>query len=253
MPQRRPLMAGNWKMHLKAAQARALAEEVAQRTAAGGGVEVMIAPPFTSIFAVAQALAGSGVALGAQNLYPADEGAFTGEISPLMLVDLGVSYVIVGHSERRHVLGESDDFIRQKVAAALTHRLRPVLCLGETLNQRQAGETEAVIEDQFRLGLEGLEAGQVRGLVIAYEPVWAIGTGQTATPAQAQAVHAFIRQLLTDRFDKGIANSTRILYGGSVKAENTAVLMAEEDIDGALVGGASLEAESFGAIVAAGG
>jgi len=247
-PGRRPLMAGNWKMHKTTGQARDLASALVAG-AKDDRVEVMIAPPFTALATVAGVLAGSPVQLGAQNLYPAPEGAYTGEVSPAMLVDLGVSYAILGHSERRQIFGESDEFIRQKVAAALEAGLKPVLCVGETLDQRRAGETTAVVEGQLHNCLKGLEAGSAGSLTIAYEPVWAIGTGQTATAAQAEEVHRFIRTWLAGRFDNGLANSVRILYGGSVKADNVRELMSEPDIDGALVGGASLDARSFLAIV----
>ncbi len=247
MVDRTPLIAGNWKMYKTKAEAVALAEAVANSVV--DGVEVMIAPPFTSLAPVAEAIAGTKLKLGAQNLYPSGQGARTGEICPEMLTDLGVSYVIVGHSERRQFMTETDEFIRDKVAAALEAGLIPVLCVGESLEQREAGQTEAVIEDQLARNLAGIELASGLELVVAYEPVWAIGTGRTAAPEQAQEVHDFIRRWLADRFDKGLANSLRILYGGSVNAGNVRELMAQPDLDGALVGGASLEAESFSAIV----
>lgn len=244
MSDRLPLMAGNWKMNLTEAQAVALAEAIAAGSPTQG-VEVMLAPTFTALSAVGRALAKTQVKLGAQNLYPAGDGAFTGEISPLMLTDLGADYVILGHSERRHIMGEEDEFIRDKVEAAQANGLIPVLCCGEQLEDRQAGKTMAVIEAQLEGGLNGLEFTSGAELVIAYEPVWAIGTGQTATPEMAQEVHAKIRSWLEKRFNKGLANEIRILYGGSVKKGNVKALMAEADIDGALVGGASLTAEAF--------
>ncbi len=251
MPLRTPLMAGNWKMHKTTSEAEALAAEIV-RAVPHEGIEVIIAPPYTALSAVRRVVAGSAVKLGAQNLYPAEEGAFTGEISARMLADVGVSYVILGHSERRHILGESDQFIQQKVSAAQKGGLIPILCVGETLDQRQVNEAKNVIAGQLERGLSGFKLADDQSLVIAYEPVWAIGTGHTATPDQAQEVHAFIRFWLKDRFDEGLANSMRILYGGSVNADNAAALLGQLDIDGALVGGASLKAKSFKKIVDAG-
>ncbi|MBW1714001.1 MAG: triose-phosphate isomerase [Deltaproteobacteria bacterium] len=248
MAERTPLMAGNWKMHKTGAEAVALAQAVG-RASPSQGVEVMVAPPFTALSLVSQAIKDLPLKLGAQNLYPAGEGAFTGEISPKMLADLGVDYVILGHSERRQILGEEDGFIRQKVEAALAQGLRPILCCGETLDQRQAGQTEVVIEGQLEKGLAGLELEDGQDLVVAYEPIWAIGTGQTASPDQAQEVQGHIRSWLVARFNKEVAKAIRILYGGSVKGDNVKALMAQVDIDGALVGGASLTPEAFLPIV----
>ena len=248
MSERTALMAGNWKMHLTTAKAAELATEVG-RGAPDQGVEVMVAPPFTALAAVAQAVKGLPVKLGAQNLYPAPEGAFTGEVSAPMLADLGVAYVILGHSERRHILGESDAFIRDKVAAAREGGLIPVLCCGELLEDREAGKTMEVIKTQLEQGLKDIAVESPQDLVLAYEPVWAIGTGKTATPEIAQEVHGRIREWLAGRYNKDLAKGVRILYGGSVKGSNVKALMAEEDIDGALVGGASLTAEAFLPIV----
>lgn len=249
MAERTPLMAGNWKMHLLTAEAAELARSIDQAARQAPGVEVMLAPPFTALAAVGRALADGPVALGAQNVYPADKGAFTGEVSPPMLIDAGARYVIIGHSERRQIFGESDGFINQKAAAVLAAGLRPVLCVGESLDDRQADRTEAVVLGQLEAGLSEIKLASGDDLVVAYEPIWAIGTGLTASPDQAQEVHAAIRKWLENRFNKGIANSMRILYGGSVNETNVRELMARPDLDGALVGGASLKAESFSAIV----
>ncbi len=248
MSERLALMAGNWKMNLTAGRAAELAESVG-RGSPDSGVEVMVAPPFTALSAVAEAVRELPIKLGAQNLYPAKEGAFTGEISGAMLRDLGVVYVILGHSERRHIMGESDDFIRDKVAAAQESGLIPVLCCGEKLEEREAGQTMEVIETQLEQGLKDISVPAPRDLVVAYEPVWAIGTGKTATPEIAQEVHGKIRDWLAGRYNKDLAKGVRILYGGSVKGSNVKALMAETDIDGALVGGASLSAEAFLPIV----
>jgi triosephosphate isomerase len=237
-------MAGNWKMHKTLSQARELARTMVQEIDPAGA-EVMLAPPFTALAAIKEVIQGSPVKLGAQNLYPAPEGAFTGEISAPMLLDLGVEYVILGHSERRHVMGETDGFIRDKVLSALEGGLSPILCVGEKLEEREEGRTMEVVEGQLEKGLAGLAGDRSGRLVIAYEPVWAIGTGRTATPGIAQEVHAGIRSWLAARFNKDLASGTRILYGGSVKGDNVKALMAETDIDGALVGGASLTAEGF--------
>jgi triosephosphate isomerase len=248
---RRCLIAGNWKMHTDRASAVALATGVAQAVSALSNVDVAVIPPACFLDAVGQALVGSTVSVGAQNFHPAAQGAFTGEISATMLASLGVRYVLCGHSERRHVFGESSEFIGEKVRAALAGGLTPVLCVGETLEDRDAGRTESVVAEQLDLGLAGLDAAQVRATVIAYEPVWAIGTGRTATPAQAQQVHAFVRARLNAAYGAGCADAVRIQYGGSVKPDNAAELLAQPDIDGALVGGASLDAASLSQIAAA--
>lgn len=245
---RRPLIAGNWKMHLNRVEAAQLAKAVAL-SATDAGCEVMIAPPFTAMPAVAETLRNSSVLLGAQNCCWADHGAFTGEISPVMLKELGSTMVILGHSERRHLFHEDNAMIHQRLRGAMGFDLVPVLCVGETLDQRQTDQTPAVLESQLREGLTAVTLADPTRLVIAYEPVWAIGTGQTATSQQAQEAHAFIRGILADIFEKTLASQIRILYGGSVKSDNIDSLMAQADIDGALVGGAALQIDSFARII----
>ena len=245
MSPRMPLMAANWKMHFTVAEAVALVEELNKGSSRLGDREVVVAPPFTALAGVASALAGSPIQLSAQNCYWESQGAYTGEISPPMLRDLGCHYVIVGHSERRQYFGETNETVNRKVVALLPLDLQPILCIGETVEEREAGKTLDILADQLKGGLAGLEAEQSSRLVLAYEPVWAIGTGLTATPEQAQEAHAFIRESLAKRFNNAVANNIRILYGGSVKAENVDELMAKPDLDGALVGGASLKAASF--------
>jgi triosephosphate isomerase len=248
---RRPLIVGNWKMNLDRARAVALALELAGRTAEFDDVDVAVCPPSVYIDAVAHALAKSRVAVGGQNMYFEPEGAFTGEISAGMLVDLGCRYVILGHSERRHILGETDEDVNKKTQAALAARLTPIVCVGELLSERDQGRTSEVIRQQMDGSLAGLSAEQIGRLVIAYEPVWAIGTGKVATPQQAEEVHTDLRKILADRYNDDVAQSVRIQYGGSVKAANAADLLAQENIDGALVGGASLVADELMGIVAA--
>jgi len=246
---RRPLIAGNWKMHTTLQEARQLAAAVVKAAAKVSGRDVMIAPPYTALASVASVLSDTDVMLGAQNVHWEEKGAFTGEISPAMLKNVGCSMAIVGHSERRHVFGETDFMINRRLSGALQAGLIPVFCIGETLKQREADQTLKVLEDQVRAGLAGVELADGGRLVVAYEPVWAIGTGKTATEAQAQEAHAFIRKLLTDIYEKNIAAGIRILYGGSVKPENIDILMQQDDIDGALVGGAALNADSFERII----
>lgn len=248
---RKKFVAGNWKMFTNAATARQLASAVAQGLGEEQRVAVAVCPPFPYLSAVAETLKGSVVALGAQNCYHEKEGAFTGEVSPAMLLDVGCRYVILGHSERRQKLGESDAFINRKVHAALAAGLHVILCLGETLEERQSQRTEAVLETQLTGSLAGLEAASLRQVVLAYEPVWAIGTGQNATPQQAQDAHAFIRGKIRARFGEETASALPIQYGGSVKPDNAAILFAQPDVDGGLIGGASLNADSFLAIVRA--
>jgi triosephosphate isomerase len=242
------LVAGNWKMHKTLAEARDLARDIVRGVGAGAACEVVLAPPYTALAAVAQEIQGSPVKLAAQNTFWEEKGAFTGAISPVMLKDVGCTYVIIGHSERRQHFGETDATVNRRVKAALAAGLIPMVCVGETLEQREAGKTLEVVAAQVRGGLAGLPADKRGVLVIAYEPVWAIGTGRTATPAQAQEVHAFIRSLLPEVLG---TTAIRILYGGSVTPENAADLMAQPDLDGALVGGASLKADSFLKIIAA--
>jgi triosephosphate isomerase len=252
MSERTPLIAGNWKLHKTVGEAVDLARAIKHKLPRDARAEVMIAPVFTSLWPVHEALGDeSRVRLGAQNCHWEDAGAFTGEVSPPLLKDVGCEYVIVGHSERRHVFGEEDEQVRRKVGALLSHGLRPVLCVGETLEQREAGESERVVLQQLDAAVEGLTSESLRRVVVAYEPVWAIGTGKTAKPADAQQMHAAVRARLGERFDEETARTIRILYGGSVKPNNAKDLLAQADIDGALVGGASLQAESFLAIVEA--
>jgi triosephosphate isomerase (TIM) len=247
---RRPFIAGNWKMNLNRASAVALAEGVAKKSETLGAVDLAVCPPSCYLDAVGRAIAGSKVALGAQNMYHEPEGAFTGELSAAMLCDLGCKYVILGHSERRHILGETDAEINKKVYAALAAGLTPIVCVGETLDEREANQTLAVIRRQFDGSLAGLSTEQMIRLVIAYEPVWAIGTGKVATPQQAEEVHSDLRKIMADRYNQSVAESVCIQYGGSVKPDNAADLLGQPNIDGALVGGASLEVKQFMGIVA---
>jgi len=240
-------IAGNWKMHKTVAESVALAKALVAELGSCGD-RVMIAPAFTALSAVADAIKGTGIVLGAQNMGPDLQGAHTGEISPLMLKDLGVTAVILGHSERRHTYGEGDELINKKVLLALAQGLEPILCVGETLEERESGRLEAVVGEQVREGLKGVDASALGKVTIAYEPVWAIGTGKTATPEDADAVHAYIRKVLAGLYGEAAAKAMCIQYGGSVKPDNAAELMAKPNIDGALVGGASLKAESFGPI-----
>jgi triosephosphate isomerase len=247
---RRPFIAGNWKMNLSRASAVALAEGVAKRAETIEGVDLAVCPPSCYLDAVGRAIAGSKVALGAQNMYHEREGAFTGELSAAMLCDLGCKYVILGHSERRHILGETDAAVNRKVHAALSAGLVPIVCVGELLSEREAGQTLAVIGSQFDGSLAGLSPEQAKVIVIAYEPVWAIGTGKVATPQQAEEVHLALRKIMADRYNSLIADAVRIQYGGSVKPDNAAELLKQPNIDGALVGGASLKVDQFLGVVA---
>lgn len=249
---RKLFIAGNWKMYMTGATAPQLAAAVVKGVGADKRVTVAVCPPFPYLGKVAEVVKDSPVALGGQNLYPEKEGAFTGEISPAMLVDAGCKYVILGHSERRHKLGETDAFINRKVHCALTFGLDPILCIGETLEEREANRTEAVLDTQLTGSLAGLKADNLTRLVIAYEPVWAIGTGRNATPEQAQQAHAFVRGKIGQMFSEKVAAALPIQYGGSVKPDNAASLLGQPDVDGALVGGASLNADQFLAIVRAG-
>lgn len=248
---RRPFIAGNWKMYKTRSEAIALARGIADRFQLAGQVDVAVCPPSAYLDAVGQAIQGSAVGLGGQNLYPEKFGAYTGEINGQMLVDLGCRYVILGHSERRQYFAETDQFVNRKVHAALQLGLIPIVCVGETLEQRKADKTLEVVSGQFDGSLAGLSTDQMQQVVIAYEPVWAIGTGVTATPAQAEEVHADLRRLLETRYNSQVAAAVRIQYGGSVKPDNAAELFQQPNIDGGLVGGASLEIESFLQIVAA--
>ncbi len=249
---RKIMIAGNWKMYKTVPEAVALVEGLKEKVGDAEAVDVVVAPPFTALTAVHQALEGSRIHLAAQNLYHEKEGAFTGEVSPAMVKDTGCRYVILGHSERRQIFGESNETVNRKVRSALDAGLSPILCAGESLSEREAGKTMDVVGNQLQEGLAGVDAKEMARIVIAYEPIWAIGTGQTATPEQANEVHSHIRNLLSEIYDTAVAARTRILYGGSVKPANARELMGCSDIDGALVGGASLTAESFAEIILAG-
>lgn len=251
MTSRRPIIAGNWKMHGTRAETERLLSALQLQSAgdACSDREVIVAPPFTALETAARLLAGSSIRLAAQNLYWEPHGAFTGEVSGPMLQELGCSYVILGHSERRQFFGETDEQVARKVKAAQAHSLIPIICVGETLEERENGSTTTIIARQVQGALQGQTPTEVASLVIAYEPVWAIGTGRTATPAQAQEIHTAIRALLAALTNQSTAAEVRILYGGSVKPENVDGIMAQADIDGALVGGASLQADAFARIV----
>ena len=247
---RRPLLAANWKMHALRAEATALVEGIKEAATGARDRDVVVAPPFTALDTVARAIAGTNIALAGQDLHAEPKGAFTGEIAGAMLKDAGCDFVIVGHSERRQYFNETNELVRQKIGAALHADLKPIVCIGETLREREGDNTLPVIERQVREGLAGLSREAVRGLVVAYEPVWAIGTGRTATPEQAEEVHALIRTLLRELAGDNGADAIRILYGGSVKTDNIDALMAQPNIDGALVGGASLDPAAFSRIIA---
>jgi triosephosphate isomerase len=249
MSSRTPLIAGNWKMHKSGSQAVEAAEQLKNLVKTAENVEIMIAPTYTALYQVGQALNGSAVALGAQNLHWEKQGAFTGEISAEMLVDAGCSHVIIGHSERRQYFDESDATINRKIKAALLAKLTPVFCIGETETQRLAGETFSVLDKQVRDGLKDFAFRDLGDLIVAYEPVWAIGTGKVATPEIADEVHGVIREIVSSLYSADISASLSILYGGSVKPDNIAGLYEKENIDGALVGGASLKPDSFLSII----
>lgn len=249
---RKPIVAGNWKMNKTVAEAQALVREL--RNTLGvvrDQVEVVLAPPFTALHPVSKAMEDSNLHLGAQNCHWEPSGAFTGEISASMLKELGCTYVIVGHSERRQLFGETDETVNKRAKAVIAHAMRPIVCVGETLAEREGGRTLEVVDRQLKGGLEGISAEVIKTTVLAYEPVWAIGTGRTATAAQAQEVHAHIREWLNKTFGRESASACRIQYGGSVKADNASELLGQPDVDGALVGGASLKAADFAAIVKA--
>jgi triosephosphate isomerase len=246
---RLPFIAGNWKMNKTVREAMDFIKELKASVSEVKEVEVAVAPPFTALYTVRQELAGSSIRLAAQNLYWEEKGAFTGEVSPPMLKEVGCHYVIIGHSERRQFFGETDETVNRRIEAALAQGLKVIFCIGETLREREEGKTFSVVERQIEGGLRGLGKKEVKDIVIAYEPVWAIGTGKTSTPEQAEEVHWFIRGKLEKIYSREIAQSIRILYGGSVTPENIKGLMSQENIDGALVGGASLKAETFSKIV----
>jgi triosephosphate isomerase len=246
---RKPIIAGNWKLHNTSSQGVALVKELAKLTVDAEGVDIVVCPTFTTLTAVANALDGTNIHLGAQNLHWEKKGAFTGEVTAEMLRDVCCEYVLVGHSERRQYFAETDETVNKKVKAALEGKLIPIMCVGESLEEREAGTTEKLVGKQVKAGLEGLTKDQVATVVVAYEPIWAIGTGRTATADQANEVCAFIRRTIAEIFGQETADKTRIQYGGSVKADNIAELMGKSDIDGALVGGASLDAVGFSKIV----
>jgi triosephosphate isomerase (TIM) len=248
---RKPILAGNWKMYKNVSQAVSFVEHLnTLDTGDLNKIDAVVCAPFTALYALNENLAGTRIKLGAQNLHQAEEGAYTGEVSALMLKDVGVKYVVIGHSERRQYFGETDDSVNAKTQAAFKHGLLPIVCVGEDLAQREQGVTNQLVEEQVRAALGGLTAEQVTQLVIAYEPIWAIGTGKTATAADANEVCAHIRKVVGDMYGQEKANAVRIQYGGSVKPENIAELMAQPDIDGALVGGASLDPGSFAKLLA---
>ena len=246
---KRYLIAGNWKMNKTTGEAIELAQKLVESLKDVNDRDILICPPFTALYSVYQVIKGTNIKLGAQDVFYENSGAFTGEISPIMLKDVGCEYVIIGHSERRHIIGETDELINKKIKAAINNGLKTILCVGELLEEREAGKTLEVVKTQIEKGLNGVSKEEMKNIVIAYEPVWAIGTGKTAKPEDAQEVHAYIRELLSKLYSKEIADETIIQYGGSVKASNIDSLMAMPDIDGALVGGASLIAEEFTRIV----
>jgi len=250
---RKPIIGGNWKMNKTSMEAENLVRKLILELNSYEDVETVVFPPFPYLQKVKTLLQGTGIAVGAQNMFWEEKGAYTGEVSPLMLVDVGCRYVILGHSERREYFGETDEKVNRKIKAALRFGLRPLVCIGEKLEERKKGLAEKVVESQLRGSLSGLNPSQISQIVIAYEPVWAIGTGETATPQQAQKMHKFIREILERICGEKIAQSVRIQYGGSVRPDNIRELMDQPDIDGALVGGASLDAISFVKIVKYGG
>lgn len=247
---RKPMIAGNWKMHKDNREAVDLVKDLAERVKGLEDVEIVVCPPFTALADVSRFLAEAGcdIKLGAQNVYPEPQGAFTGEISPLMLKSMAADYVIVGHSERRQIMGESDGLIARKLRAVLDNGMTPILCVGETLEEREGSEARSKVEGQLQADLAPLNEDEMTEMIIAYEPIWAIGTGKTALPQDAQDMTSYIRAKIESEHGEDIAGDIRILYGGSVKPGNIADLMAMEDVDGALVGGASLKAEDFAAI-----
>jgi len=249
---RKIVIAGNWKMNKTRGEALELVNSLKQGFKDNGEVKVIVAPPFTSLQTVSEALKDSTIGVAAQNMYFEREGAYTGEISPLMLKDVGVHYVIIGHSERRKYFYETDEIVNRKIKTAIEYSLTPILCIGESLEERKGGKTFEKIETQIEGALRGLDTDSVKKVIIAYEPIWAIGTGETATPEQAEDVHLFIRKKIAQMYGNSVANYAIILYGGSVKPNNAFSLMRENDIDGVLVGGASLKGDSFLEIIEAG-
>ncbi|MBW2989622.1 triose-phosphate isomerase [Candidatus Woesearchaeota archaeon] len=246
---KKTIIAGNWKMNKTLKESISFVKELKGLIEGIEDKEIIIFPPFTSLAAVKEEIGESDIRLGAQNMHFEESGAFTGEVSPLMLKDTGVEYVILGHSERRHVFGEDDGMINKKVISALSKGLKPILCVGEKLEQREQGKTHDIIRQQLEKGVLSLKKEQLKDMAIAYEPVWAIGTGKTATPAQAEEVHAFIRKILEELFDSSASNGTPVLYGGSVKPGNIKELISQENIGGVLVGGASLDPKNFSEMI----
>ena len=246
---RKTIIAGNWKMNLTAAEGAAFVNEFKPLVASLTDVEIVVCPVYTALDSVVKAAAGSNVKVGAQNLHWEESGAYTGEISATMLKEVGVEYVIIGHSERRQYFGETDNTVNKRLKAALAANLISMVCIGELLEERESEKTEAVLETQLKGGLAGITASEMEKIVIAYEPVWAIGTGKTATPEMAEETHAFIRKVLTDLFGSEVAEKVRIQYGGSMKAANSAELIAQTDIDGGLVGGAALKPDTFADLI----
>jgi triosephosphate isomerase len=246
---RNKLIAANWKMNLTLPEAESLAAQLVKRIGDIRDVKIVVAPNYTVLIPVGKIIEGSSISLAAQNLHYEAKGAFTGETSAPMLTAIGATYVIVGHSERRTIFGETDDLVNKKLAAALAESIRPIFCVGETLGEREEGRAQEVVQRQITGGLSGIDRDKMAQIAVAYEPVWAIGTGVTATPEQAQEMHAFVRRLIETKYDKSIANSLNIVYGGSVTPDNVDTLMGMPDLDGALVGGASLKIDSFERIV----
>jgi len=247
---RKKVIAGNWKMNMDLHQSQKLVSEILNGLGKDNKAEVIVCPPFTSLSEVNSLLKGTQIKLGAQNMYYEESGAYTAEISADMLMSVGCKYVILGHSERRVIFNESNELINKKMKAALAKELKPIFCIGEILEQRESGETMKVVSSQIEKGLGGITAEQMKNVIIAYEPVWAIGTGKTATPEQAQEVHSFIRELVAKKYSTSVAENLIIQYGGSVKSDNSSELLSQKDIDGALVGGACLKADSFLSIIA---
>jgi triosephosphate isomerase len=246
---RKPIIAGNWKMNKTIPEAKTLVSGMVSKLAGFNDVEVVFCPPFTALSTVKELVKGTPYGVGAQDLYWKEQGAFTGEVSPLMLKDIGCDYVIIGHSERRQYFGETDTTVNQKVKAALAVGIKPIICVGETLAEREAGETDALIKRQTEKALEGIETSAIPSIVIAYEPIWAIGTGKSSSASDANQVTGLIRSTVAKMFGKAVADQMRIQYGGSVKPENIKEYMSQPEIDGALVGGASLEVESFNKLI----
>lgn len=245
---RKPIIAGNWKMNKSYSEAKVLLEEI-KNLSLTSDVEAVVCPPFVNLALAKELLEGSGVKVGAQNCHDKVSGAYTGEVSPQFLQDLGINYVILGHSERREYFGETDEFINSKIKAVLSHNMVPILCCGETLEERENGEAKSKVKSQIEKDFEGLDSKDLENIVIAYEPIWAIGTGKTASADDAEEMCAYIRQLVSDNFGKDASEKVRFQYGGSVKPENVTEIMSKENIDGALVGGASLDSQSFAKLV----